>query len=164
MQRSAAASTPAPNRAFTMQDPTALDSPVKLIYSEKATKFCKIFTLLLSYLMTVKSKVKIRNILWLSQNIWTLTQKKVQIRMHAFISFTSFHFHCLWLIHDWLLLRGHGLSIISHNAGDRAAQTRAPRCYIGGRWIEHCTIQRLINNNLTPMSPVDVRRAVLRIR
>ena len=32
---------------------------LKFIYSEKATKFCEIFTLLLSYVVTVKSKVKI---------------------------------------------------------------------------------------------------------
>ena len=32
---------------------------LKFIYSEKATKFCKIFTLLLSYVLPVKSKVKI---------------------------------------------------------------------------------------------------------
>ena len=32
---------------------------VKFIYSEKATKFCEIFTLLLSYVVPVKSKVKI---------------------------------------------------------------------------------------------------------
>ena len=32
---------------------------IKFIYSEKATKFCEIFTLLLSYVMPVKSKVKI---------------------------------------------------------------------------------------------------------
>ena len=32
---------------------------IKFIYSEKATKFCEIFTLLLSYLVSVKSKVKI---------------------------------------------------------------------------------------------------------
>ena len=32
---------------------------VKFIYSEKATQFCKIFTLLLSYVVPVKSKVKI---------------------------------------------------------------------------------------------------------
>ena len=42
--------------------------PVKLlkfIYSEKAKKFCEIFTLLLSYVVPVKSKVKI---FWSSQN------------------------------------------------------------------------------------------------
>ena len=32
---------------------------VKFTYSEKATKFCEIFTLLLSYVVPVKSKVKI---------------------------------------------------------------------------------------------------------
>ena len=32
---------------------------VKFICSEKATKFCKIFILLLSYVVPVKSKVKI---------------------------------------------------------------------------------------------------------
>ena len=33
--------------------------PLKFIYSEKATKFCEIFTLHLSYVVPVKSKVKI---------------------------------------------------------------------------------------------------------
>ena len=32
---------------------------LKFIYSEKATKFCKIFTLLLSYMVPVKNKVEI---------------------------------------------------------------------------------------------------------
>ena len=32
---------------------------LKFIYSEKATKFCEIFTLILSYVVPVKSKVKI---------------------------------------------------------------------------------------------------------
>ena len=32
---------------------------LKFIYSEKATKFCEISTLLLSYVVSVKSKVKI---------------------------------------------------------------------------------------------------------
>ena len=32
---------------------------LKFIYSEKAKKFCEIFTLLLSYVVLVKSKVKI---------------------------------------------------------------------------------------------------------
>ena len=34
-------------------------SIVKFIYSEKATKFCEIFILLLSYVVPVKSKAKI---------------------------------------------------------------------------------------------------------
>ena len=45
---------------------------LKFIYSEKATKFCEISTLLLSYVVPVKSKVRFRKILWPSQNIWTL--------------------------------------------------------------------------------------------
>ena len=32
---------------------------LKVIYSEKATKFCEIFILLLSYVVSVKSKVNI---------------------------------------------------------------------------------------------------------
>jgi hypothetical protein len=48
---------------------------LKLIHSEKATKFCEIFTLLLTTVHTVKSKVKI---LWPSQNIWTLLNKYSQ--------------------------------------------------------------------------------------
>ena len=35
---------------------------LKFIYSEKATKFCEIFTLILSYVVPVKSKVKISQI------------------------------------------------------------------------------------------------------
>ena len=38
-------------------------------YSEKVTKFCEIFTLLLSYVVPVK---RFRKILWPSQIIWTL--------------------------------------------------------------------------------------------
>ena len=50
---------------FEWAGPTVCANPVtvKLIYSEKATKFCEIFTLLLSYAVPVKSKVKI------SQNV-----------------------------------------------------------------------------------------------
>ena len=36
-----------------------IDSLCKFIYSEKATQFCEIFTLLSSYVVSVKSKVKI---------------------------------------------------------------------------------------------------------
>ena len=41
---------------------------LKFIYSEKATKFCEIFTLLLSYVVPVKSKVNI------SQNFVTFSE------------------------------------------------------------------------------------------
>ena len=42
---------------------------VKFIYSEKVTKFCEISTLLLSYVVLVKSKVDFSQILWPSKNI-----------------------------------------------------------------------------------------------
>ena len=48
------------------------DCLLRVDNSEKATKFCEIFTLLLSYVAPVKSKMKIAKILWPSQNIWTL--------------------------------------------------------------------------------------------
>ena len=38
---------------------TRLFGIVKFISSEKATEFCEIFTLLMSYIVTVKSTVKI---------------------------------------------------------------------------------------------------------
>ena len=41
---------------------------IKFIYSEKATKFCEIFTLLLCYVVLVKSKVKV------SQNFVTFSE------------------------------------------------------------------------------------------
>ena len=52
---------------------------LKFIYSEKATKFCKISTLLLSYVVPIKSKVEI------SQNFVTFSEymnfKGTSIRM-----------------------------------------------------------------------------------
>ena len=45
-------------------------SILKFIYSEKATKFCKISTLLLSYIVPIKSKVEIlQNCVVFSENI-----------------------------------------------------------------------------------------------
>ena len=46
---------------------------LKFICSEKATKFCKFFTLLLSYVVPVKSKVKIsQNFVAFSEYIYEL--------------------------------------------------------------------------------------------
>ena len=53
--------------AISIQWPNIYAKPIhnddeaflKFIYSEKATKFCKIFTLLLSYVVPVTSKVEI---------------------------------------------------------------------------------------------------------
>ena len=52
-------------------------SPLKFIYSEKATKFCEI--------STVDLTVRLRKILWSSQNIWTL---------HQFSKFNNFLWVC----------------------------------------------------------------------
>ena len=46
---------------------------VKFIYSEKATKFSKFFTLFLSYVVTVKIKVKI------SQNFVALSEYMIKL-------------------------------------------------------------------------------------
>ena len=45
---------------------------IKFIYSEKATKFCEIFPLLLTECTAVKVRGRFCKILWPSQNIWTL--------------------------------------------------------------------------------------------
>ena len=42
------------------------------MYSEKAKNFCKISTLDLSYVVTIKSNVEISQNFVASQNIWTL--------------------------------------------------------------------------------------------
>ena len=54
---------------------------IKFIYSEKATKFCKIFTLLLTVCTVVKSKVKI------SQNF---------VAFSEYMNFTSSHCYKKW--------------------------------------------------------------------
>ena len=51
----------------------------KIKCSKKATKFCEIFILLLSYVVQVKSKVKILQKFLPSQNIWALILSKSQL-------------------------------------------------------------------------------------
>ena len=51
--------------------------PVKFIHSEKVTKLCEIFTLLLYYVVPVK--LRFLKILWPSQNIRTLPSKSMGI-------------------------------------------------------------------------------------
>ena len=56
---------------------------LNLLYSEKATKFCKIFTLLLSYVVPVKSKMKIlQNFVAFSEYmnlVWLLVRSAIRI-------------------------------------------------------------------------------------
>ena len=79
---------PLPDFVTNMYKILSLKRPlIKFIYSDKATKFCEIFTLLLSYVVPVKSKVKISqnfvafseymNFIWMipytyQQNIWAM--------------------------------------------------------------------------------------------
>ena len=56
-------------------------SVVKFIYSEKATKFCEIFSLLLTVCTVVRWRF--RKILWPSQNIWTLNHVITDWQKHV---------------------------------------------------------------------------------
>ena len=90
---------------------------MKFIYSEKTTKLCKIFTLLLSYLVPVKSKVKIlQNFVafseymnfnvktrwFFSSRFWItvhqswlvfIKDKKISVSAHVFNSNVNTQFH-----------------------------------------------------------------------
>ena len=84
---------------------------VKFIYSEKATKFCEIFPLLLSVCTVDKSKGKISQNRP-SQNIWTLSPLYlpslvgIQIIYFSYLFFPIFlWFSGSWL---WILLRLYG--------------------------------------------------------
>ena len=60
---------------------------VKFIYSEKATKFCEIFTLLLSYVVSVKSKVKIfQNFVAFSEYMNFKKSQKIHKNFGPFVS------------------------------------------------------------------------------
>ena len=62
---------------------------IKFIYSEKATKFCEIFTLLLSYVVPVKSKVKIsQNIVAFSEYMNFTTFLSVNVCFFLYVSKT----------------------------------------------------------------------------
>ena len=56
----------------------------------EATKLCEIFTLLLSYVVSVKSRWRFLKILWPSQNIWTLWMPLCRIRSKLI----TFVFYC----------------------------------------------------------------------
>ena len=55
---------------------------VKFIYSEKTTKFCKIFNLLLSYVVPVKSKVKISQNFVAFSEYMNFNGHRLDIRYH----------------------------------------------------------------------------------
>ena len=88
---------------------------VKFIYSEKATKFCKNFTLFLSYVVPVKSKVKISQnfvafseyinfihfVLWRSYFYQKLNQTKMNFLQSRVF---KFFFDIIWYF--WFFYRG----------------------------------------------------------
>ena len=64
----------------------------KFIYSEKTTKFCEIFTLLLSYVVPVKSKVKIsQNFVAFSEYMNFTSLKPVVVNYSNWQSFCTMH-------------------------------------------------------------------------
>ena len=56
---------------------------LKFIYSEKATKFCKIFTLILSYVVSVKSMMKI------SQNFVAFSECMNFIEINVYLNLNT---------------------------------------------------------------------------
>ena len=64
---------------------------LKFMYSEKATKFCDIFNLLLSYLVPVKSKVKISQNFVAFQEYMNFTGLDISLCFPYFKSFAANH-------------------------------------------------------------------------
>ena len=60
------------------------EKKIKFIYSEKATKFCKIFTLLLSYVVPVKSKVNISQNFVAFSECMNFTENFAQLQIKTF--------------------------------------------------------------------------------
>ena len=81
----------------TCKDPIVnanLLSQVKFVYSEWATKFCEIFTLPLSYVVPVKSKVEIfQNFMAFSEyvNFNGMQQLPIYQNLHTIVSTQTMH-------------------------------------------------------------------------
>ena len=85
---------------------------VKFIYSEKATKFCEIFTLLLSYAVPVKSRVKI------SQNFVAFSEY-MNFNIYASISSTEPSWTVLPLIRSCIRTTHLCIMVILQNLKER---------------------------------------------
>ena len=83
--------------ATTFSNSCFVRTLLKFIYSEKARKFCEIFTL---HLMYCQSKVRwrFRKILWPSQNIWPLLSINLQYQQLSIIKYI-FQPHCESYVH-----------------------------------------------------------------
>ena len=87
------------------------NNQVKFIYSEKATKFCKISKLLLSYVVPVKSKVEIlQNFVAFSECMnFTPKEAKVQAGLKKFLNLFKFNnvllFNLLFIVRQFICLK-----------------------------------------------------------
>ena len=87
---------------------------LKFIYSEKATKFCEVSTLLLSYAVPVKSKVDISQYcgllriheLYILVIIWHISQitKNLLLNLIQIFIETFFLFKERWTLFSWILI------------------------------------------------------------
>ena len=88
-----------------------ISTQLKFIYSEKGAKFCKIFTLLLSYVVPVKSKVKIsQSFVAFSEYMNFIVKQKFFhfLRLTASVTIWHFFFAFCFLMSKaaWLTSRG----------------------------------------------------------
>ena len=84
------------------------EAALKFIYSEKATKFCEIFNLLLTTDIESKVRWKFRKILWPSKNTWTLTSNPywmVRLLRSSWFNITS---------NNWMMNRTELTSILDY--------------------------------------------------
>ena len=84
---------------------------LKFIYSEKATKFCETFTLLLSYVVPVKSKLKIsQDFVAFSEYMnFTIEMLATQLARHT----DAIQFECAVItIAHWIEIENGDLKII----------------------------------------------------
>ena len=73
---------------------------VKFIYSEKSTKFCKIFTLLLIVCTVVKSKVKVsQNFVAFSEYMNFIYQNRRYQSVRDMLTKNLYNFNCICLYH-----------------------------------------------------------------
>ena len=77
---------------------------VKFIYSEKATKLCEIFTLLLSYVVPVKSKVKISQKFVAFSEYMNFTDKFYRTHLQYASKFRSLYDFTREFNQDWYFL------------------------------------------------------------
>ena len=104
---------------------------LKFIYSEKATKFCEIFPLLLTVLQS-KVRGRFRKILWPSQIIWTLNRQI--LGAHIKIVFKIWNF-CLQFLSNWAITMANFIfdSVVVHLLTWSCSKTNNEKVYFFGK-------------------------------